>query len=107
MNKALRMALAQCRPGGHHAILLRDGVVVASSSNLRRPLTSIALSETSWRAAAVHAEQAVIKLAGSLASGAVLIVVRTNTSGQPMPSQPCRRCTSQIRRARISRVIHT
>jgi pyrimidine deaminase RibD-like protein len=107
MNKHLRQAINECRPGFHLAMVVRNGSVVSIAANQRRGLAGPQISEKSWRAAHIHAEQAAITMAGNLASGATLIVVRKTKAGNILLSKPCCRCGSAIARAGIKRVVHS
>ena len=84
-------------------MLVKNGQVIAAATNSRRGDTS----DTAWRAAHVHAEEAVLSIAGNQAVGAILYVARTDKKGNVMLSAPCARCVSKITRARVLRVYAT
>lgn len=107
VNRHLRQAINECKPGFHLAMVIRNGSVVSVAANQRRGLASPTISEKSWRAAHIHAEQAALTMAGPLATGATLIVVRKTRAGNILLSKPCTRCGSAIDRAGIRRVIHS
>lgn len=91
----------------HGAVLVKNGVVIAGSSNIQRQPQLTGWEEGSWRRSSVHAEAAVIGMAGNQASGATLYVARIGRMNQVSPSRPCIRCLGLAERAGIRKIVHT
>jgi len=86
----------------HGAVVMRRGKIISRGTNYRR----FAPTDRSWRASYVHAEEMAIHMAGDV-TGATIFVARVNNSGDPLPSQPCKRCSGLIERSGITIIYHT
>lgn len=103
LDAAIAMSrLSKCRHK-HGAVLIKSGQVLAAATNLIVGDTT----DTTWRTAQLHAEEIVLRIAGTRAKGATLYVARTNLKGETRLSLPCQRCASKIERAKIRRVVTT
>jgi deoxycytidylate deaminase len=105
-NKNIITAGRACGIGYHYAMLVKDGRILAQAQNVYRSHARTEASENSWRAATLHAEQAVIYMARGQAKGATLYVVRRGRSGLLL-SEPCDRCVRTIKRYKIRKVVHS
>lgn len=90
----------------HGAVIISGGRVISvgvnvdknSPQNVQDPKTQ----------AAVHAEVAALRAAGSTPlAGGTIYVARINKSGKAMMSKPCPRCQDAIRAAGIKKIIYT
>lgn len=103
LNAAIALAcLSKCRHK-HGAILVKRGQVIAAGTNIRLQVPT----DTNWRYCSLHAEEYVLTIAGTQASGATLYVARVNNQGDTRLSLPCERCRKKIYRAKIKRVVTT
>lgn len=103
LNAAIALAkLSKCRHK-HGAVLVKNGQVIAAGTNLQLQT----VSDANWRLASLHAEEYVLSVAGTNASGAILYVARVNNSGESRLSLPCDRCRKKIYRAKVRRVVST
>ena len=102
MSKALEVAAkSKCRHR-HGCVVVRDGRIIASSTNKKVGDPSVA-----WRVSHIHAEFGAIIAAGTRAVGANVYIARVNADGEPAPSKPCKKCESMLARAGVARVVWT
>lgn len=110
-GKQLRAALAIAEASRcshrHGAVLVKNGRVIAAGSNQQRQPQLPHWEEGSWRRVSVHAEEAVLQMAGNQAVGATLYVARIGRLDQVSPSRPCLRCIGLAERSGIRKIVHT
>lgn len=102
IEKAIKLAeKSRCRYR-HACIVVRDGRIVSEATNKKVGDPSVA-----WRCSHIHAEAAAIISAGTYASGSTVYVARINAYGEPVSSEPCKRCKSLLARYGVARVVWT
>lgn len=106
MKAAVALAdISKCRQK-HGAVLMKNGVVLAAGTNVSR-LSVDEISDENWRSSGIHAEESVIRQAGTAASGATIYVSRIGRSGDIINSRPCKRCQGLAERRGVKKIVHT
>lgn len=98
--------LSRCE-NRHGSVIVKNGRVLATASNSTRTGLNPDWADGSWRRMSVHAEEAVLGMAGSMAHGATLYVSRVNNQGKAVNSRPCKRCVGLAERYGIRKIVHT
>lgn len=122
MSLALRIAATGDTPAEsgqmflHGAVLVKGGRVIATAPNIRKNSPFIfenqfdtrdEILENIRKHASVHAEERVIRMAGSEAQGAIVYVARKSPAGHPLLSKPCEKCHEAMVAAGVKAVVYS
>lgn len=87
----------------HGAVLVRGGRIIAQATNRYRNDPA----NVPWEGCQVHAEEAVLRMAGERARGAAIYVARVTPGGRASLSKPCDRCQRALETAGVKKVYWT
>jgi deoxycytidylate deaminase len=107
LDEALELATtSQCKQWKHGAIIRKGGRILGRGINSDRNNPNL-VSDPKTQAA-VHAEVAALRAAGSTdLRGATIFVARANKQGIPRMSKPCPNCQTALRERGVKKVIYT
>lgn len=95
-----------CKQWKHGAVIIKGGRILGSGINSDRNDPNLVADPKTQ--AAVHAEVAALRAAGSSdLRGATIFVARVNRKGEPRMSKPCINCQAALAARGVKKVVYT